>query len=114
MPDPRWEALADILINHSTRLEKGQVLLIEVASIFDDSILPRAPGAEGCQEGGLSACRDQGHAHHSGEPHQTRLGRADARLGRLLSSIEWNQVHAYIGLRGARNINEMSDVQGKR
>ena len=26
MPDPRWEALADILINHSIKLKAGELL----------------------------------------------------------------------------------------
>ena len=40
MPDPRWETLADILINHSTRLAARETLLIECFDLEDDS-LPR-------------------------------------------------------------------------
>ena len=40
MPDPRWDALAEILINHSTRVAAGETLLIECFDL-DDSTLPR-------------------------------------------------------------------------
>ena len=40
MPDPRWETLAEILIDHSTRLAAGETLLIECFDL-DDSTLPR-------------------------------------------------------------------------
>ena len=40
MPDPRWDALADILINHSTRPAAGETILIECFDLDDDT-LPR-------------------------------------------------------------------------
>ena len=40
MPDPRWDSLAEILINHSTRVGRGDRLLIECFDL-DDSTLPR-------------------------------------------------------------------------
>ncbi len=40
MPDPRWDQLAEILINHSTRVAAGESLLIECFDL-DDSTLPR-------------------------------------------------------------------------
>src|SRR5262249_50934425 len=40
MPDPRWGALAEILISHSTRLAKGELIFIEGFDL-DDTTLPR-------------------------------------------------------------------------
>src|SRR6185312_13304032 len=40
MTDPRWDQLADILVNHSTRLAAGETLLVECFDL-DDSTLPR-------------------------------------------------------------------------
>ena len=40
MPDPRWDALAETLIQHSTRLAAGETLLIECFDL-EDSTLPR-------------------------------------------------------------------------
>ena len=35
MPDPRWDALAETLIQHSTRLAAGETLLIECFDLED-------------------------------------------------------------------------------
>ena len=40
MPDPRWDALAETLIQHSTRLGADETLLIECFDL-EDSTLPR-------------------------------------------------------------------------
>ena len=40
MPDPRWDRLAEILLNHSTKLQAGETVLIECFDLEDDT-LPR-------------------------------------------------------------------------
>src|SRR5262245_5464186 len=111
MPDPRWEALADILIGHSTRLSAGETLLIECFDL-DDATLPRLLVQKAAQRGAFPLV----------EIKDTRLIRdlvknASEGQMRLLGDCELHrmkQVQAYIGLRGARNINEMADVPGEK
>jgi len=111
MPDPRWETLADILVGHATRLKKGETLLIECFDL-DDTTLPRLLVQKAARRG----------AYPLVETKETRIIRemiknASEGQMKLFGEIElnrMNQVQAYIGLRGARNINEMSDIPGEK
>ena len=107
MPDPRWDELAEILIAHSTRLAAGETVLVECLDL-EDSTLPRLLVRKAARRG----------AHALVETKDTRITRELIRNGseaqmRLIGETElfrMSRVQAYIGLRGARNINEMSDV----
>lgn len=111
MPDPRWDALADILINHSTRLQPGETLLIECFDL-DDTTLPRQLVRKAARKGAspLVDIKDN------------RLVRELVRNASESQMRAWGEserfrmerVNAYIGLRGARNVNEMSDVSGEK
>src|SRR4051812_48338144 len=111
MPDPRWDALADILINHSTRVSAGESLLIECFDL-DDTTLPRLLVQKAARRGAFPLV----------ETRDTRLLRdlirnASERQMKLLGECElyrMERVDAYIALRGARNINEMADVPGEK
>jgi aminopeptidase len=111
MPDPRWDALAEILIGHSTRLASGETLLIECFDL-DDTTLPRLLIQKAARRG----------AHALIETKDTRILRElikNASEGQMRSFGEYElyrmeRVNAYIALRGARNINEMSDVPGEK
>jgi aminopeptidase len=107
MPDPRWETLAEILIGHSTHLERGETVLIECFDL-DDTTLPRLLVQKAARRG----------AHPLVETKDTRILRELIRNAsedqmRTMGECElrrMQQVQAYIALRGARNINEMADV----
>ena len=107
MPDPRWDALAEILIVHSTRLVAGESLLIECFDL-EDGTLPRLLVQKAARRGAFPLV----------ETKDTRITRdlirnASETQMRLIGDCElhrMSQVQAYIGLRGARNINEMADV----
>jgi aminopeptidase len=111
MPDPRWETLAEILINHSTRLEKGERLLIECFDL-DDGTLPRLLVQKAARKGALPLV----------EIKETRLVRELIRNASEEQMRAWGEcelyrmerMNAYIALRGARNINEMADVPGEK
>ena len=106
MHDPRLTRLAELLVNHSTQLTKGDHVLVEA---FD---CPPAMVVEL-----VRAARRAG-AH----PHVTlrnmRIMRAldeDAGDGQLevwadCDLHRMKQMDAYIGLRGAWNVSELSDV----
>ncbi|MGE3821098.1 MAG: aminopeptidase, partial [Isosphaeraceae bacterium] len=97
--------------NHSTRLAKGETLLIECFDL-EDSALPRLLVQKAARKGAypLVEIRDtrvlrelvrngsEGQMKAFGETDLFRMERADA----------------YIALRGARNINEMADVPGEK
>ena len=72
MTDPRWEALADILILHSTRVEAGETLLIECFDL-DDTTLPRLLVQKAAAPRGAAAGRAQGYPHPP-RADQERLG----------------------------------------
>ncbi len=107
MPDPRWETLADILINHSTRLKNGDTLLIECFDLDDDT-LPRLLVRKAARKGASALVETKSNRIlrelilHGSESQMKTWG--EAELYRM------ERVQAYIGLRGARNINEMADI----
>jgi len=111
MSDPRWDQLAEILVNHSTRLSAGEALLVECFDL-DDSTLPRLLVQKAARKG----------AYPLVETKDTRILRDLIKNGseeqmRLLGGYEryrMERVQAYIALRGARNINEMADVPGEK
>ncbi|MDB5351702.1 MAG: leucyl aminopeptidase [Planctomycetota bacterium] len=111
MPDPRWDALADILLNHSTRLASGETLLIECFDLEDDT-LPRLLVRKASRKG----------AHALIETKNTRMIREQVRHATEPQMTLWGQteltrmkgVQAYIALRGAKNISEMSDVPNEK
>ena len=105
--DPRWESLAEILLGHSVKLAEGETVLIECFDLEDLSLhrlLVR--GAAQRRARALIDINDQ------------RLIREQVRYGSQESMTLWGdcerfrmeRVQAYIALRGARNISEMSDV----
>ncbi len=99
MPDPRWEQLAEILINHSTRLEAGETLLVECFDL-DDGTLPRLLVQKAARKG----------AYPLVETKDTRILReliknaseAQMKLYGECERFRMERVHAYIALRGAR------------
>ena len=88
MPDPRWETLAEILIHHSTRLSRGETLLIECFDLEDDT-LPRLLVQKAARKGRTSARRDQGHAHRP-RAGQERLRGADEGDRASTSCTGWS------------------------
>jgi aminopeptidase len=111
MPDPRWDELAEILIHHSTRLAASETLLIECFDLEDDT-LARLLVRKAARLG----------AYPLVETKDTRMIRelvrhASERQMKALGAYELQRmegVQAYIGLRGARNINEMADVPAEK
>lgn len=97
MADPRWDALAEILINHSTRVGPGETLLIECFDL-DDSTLPRLLVQKAARKGAFPLV----------ETKDTRILRELIKNGsegqmKRFSEFElyrMQRVDAYIALRG--------------
>jgi aminopeptidase len=111
MADPRWDELAETLINHSTRLKAGERLLVECFDL-DDSTLPRLLVQKAARRGAVALV----------ETRDTRILRELVRTAtevqmKLIGECDlyrMERMSAYVALRGARNINEMADVPSDR
>ena len=112
MPDPRWDALAEILIDHSTRLGRGRDAPDRVLRPRRQHAAPPAR-AEGRAQGGAarwSRPRTPGSsASWSGTARRRRCG-----PGASSSCTGWSGCRPTSRLRGARNINEMADVPAEK
>jgi len=109
MKDPRMNKLANILINYSTRLKKGENVLIEGYDIPDEMIIELIKEAKKVGGNPLVSIKrnrvmrelikdtDQKHMALAAEPEKQRM----------------KKMHAYIGIRGSNNISELSDVDSK-
>lgn len=106
MKDPRLKKLSEILIHHSTKLAKGEKVLIEAIDVPAE--LPSALIREAYMAG----------AHPFLTIKQNRLLRdlykiKDQEVMKFTGELEhlrMKEMDAYIGIRGAKNITELSDV----
>lgn len=108
MPDTRVNKLAELLINHSTRLKKGEHILIEAFDIPEDAVIAI-----------IKAARKVG-----GHPHvairNNRVMRAmivDAEDDNLaawgdIDLYRMKKMDAYLGVRGSQNVSELGDIPG--
>lgn len=110
MRDPRFERLADILINHSTKLQRGESILIDA---FDAPAEMTSAILRAAQKVGANPMINI---------HQAQVARAlmhgateeSMRLNADVALYQMKQVQAYIGLRGGHNSAELSDVPGDK
>lgn len=111
MPDPRWETLADILLNHSIRLKSGETILIECFDLEDDA-LPRLLLKKAALRGACPLVETKNNRivrdliRHASVPQMKAIGAYEL--------LRMESAQAYLGLRGARNINELADVPSDR
>ncbi|MCX7869531.1 MAG: aminopeptidase, partial [Terrimicrobiaceae bacterium] len=110
MKDPRHDSLARVLVRHSTRLRKGDHVLIE---LFD------APEAIGVAI--IRAVREVGaipflQIHRSVLSREMQRGIETRQLEvtRRIELARMKLMQAYIAVRGSHNISEMSDVPEDR
>jgi aminopeptidase len=108
MTDPRLARLAEVLTSHSTRLQKGERVLIEAFDVPDAFVNEL-----------IAAAVDRGAIPIVETKHNKVLRQMYRKYGeeafRLLGEIEkyrMERMDAYIGVRGNDNICEMSDVPG--
>ena len=110
MTDPRYKKLAKLLVEYSTRLKKGDRVLLDMIDVPDDfSVeLMRAARAVG--------------ATPVIEVRHTRINRemlretndAHASLVRDLELFRLRKVQAYIAIRGSANASENADVASEQ
>ena len=110
MRDPRGAALAQIIVRHSTQLQPGEAVLIEAFDAVDGLVLDLVDSVHAAGAHPLVFLR-------SNAVIRGQLGRASEAQLKLQGAIErfqMEQVQAYVGLRGATNVSELSDVPGDR
>ena len=107
--DKRWDALASILVNYSIGVKPGERLLITMMEVETEP-LARACYREAVKAGGYPFIE-----------YQSAYLEKDLMLNGSMEQVEWvNEMclngmewaDCYIGLRGARNPYEWSDIPG--
>ncbi len=111
MRDERIEKLATILIDHSTKLKPGERVLIECFDLPDPQLataLVRIASERGATP--IVVTKDNRVLRalwlHATEDMVKTIGAIEKEL--------MERVHAYIGIRGAQNVSEFSDVPPER
>ncbi|MBI2302633.1 MAG: aminopeptidase [Armatimonadetes bacterium] len=110
MSDPRVVRLAEVLIHHSLKLKPGESVLVE-ATDAPEEVLATLAG-EICRADALPIV-----ATRSQTVQRELLLNATEELMRLTGELErqrMEQVDAYLGLRAAHNVAELSDVPQER
>jgi aminopeptidase len=110
MTDPRYLKLARLLVTYSTKIQRGDVALLDMIDVPDEFAiaLMRAVRAAG----GMPLIETR----HTRITREVLLGTREAQ-GALLRDIElyrMKKVQAYIAIRGSANANETSDVPGDK
>ncbi|MDQ0417704.1 aminopeptidase [Croceifilum oryzae] len=106
MRDQRITKLADILVNHSCRVKKGDNVLIDIFG--DDRNLVREIIGKVYEAGGFPHIQLNDHTvtravlMGTSKDHMTQVTELQKSIMRKMD--------CYIGIRGANNINELSDV----
>lgn len=106
MQDPRLEKLADVLIRHSTKLQAGETVLIQGYDMPEDMIIAlirKVREVGGIPLVSMKNNRIQRELIHTGDV-------ATMQQAGDYEAFRMKRVQAYIGLRGSRNISELSDV----
>ena len=106
MTDPRYTKLAELLVNYSTELKKGDRILLEMIDVPDEFAIQLMRVVR--KAGGIPLI----------EARHTRLTRelmreTSQQHADLVHDVEifrMKKVQAYIGVRGADNASETSDV----
>ena len=106
MHDPRLDKLADVLTNHSTKIQQGEFVLIEGIDIPQEMVIALIRSVRNA--GGIPLVE----LKQNRVQREIILGGDDAGI-KLMGEYEtyrMKKVQAYIGIRGSHNITEMSDV----
>ena len=110
MTDPRFAKLAKLLIEYSTRLRRGERVLIEVIDVPDEFAVELMRAARRAGATPLIEVR------HSRVTREIVRG-TDPKHAALVRGIElarMKKVQAYIAIRGAGNASENADVPSDR
>jgi aminopeptidase len=106
MQDPRCDRLARLLVTHSTRLRKGDKVLIDSFDIPEPMTIALIRAVRG------AGAQPFVQTHHAQIAREMALGAREEQLdvASRLALAQMKKMDAYIALRGGHNSTEMSDV----
>jgi aminopeptidase len=110
MRDPRNARLAEVIVRHSTQLQPGESVMIEAFDVADGLVLDLVDAVHRAEAIPVVVLR-------SSAVQRRLLGggtEAQFEAQAALELFQMQQVQAYVGLRGAHNTSEMSDVPEDR
>jgi aminopeptidase len=110
MTDPRYRKLADLLVNYSTKLKKGDRILIEVIDVPDEFSVELIRAV---RRAGATPFIEAKHTRISREM-LMNVTEKQATDIRDLEMFRMKKMQAYIAIRGADNASENSDVPSDR
>lgn len=106
MKDPRYDKLADVLLNHSTKLQPGEKILIEAIDVPDEIVTTIIQHVE--KAGGLAFATVK---RNTILRELYRSGTEDSmKMAGEFEASRMDKMDAYIALRGSFNVAELSDV----
>jgi len=106
MQDPRFEKLAAVLVNHSTRLQADEKLLIEAIDIPDEMVLALVREIKKAKAHPFVTIK---HNRILRELYSTASPENMKLIGEL-ESARMKEMDAYVAFRGSDNFAELSDV----
>jgi aminopeptidase len=106
MPDPRYTKLADLLINYSTRLKRGEHILIEAFDIPQRMVIELVKSARKAGGHPHVAIRDQRVMRALVED----AGEDNLKAWAAYDLARMEKMQCYLGLRGSENVSEMAGV----
>jgi len=106
MQDPRFDKLAKLLVEYSTRLKRNENLLIEAFEVPDEMTIALVRAAR--KAGAVPFVQVQ----HNRVSRELAMEASDGQLTFAASHelARMKKMQAYIALRGSNNITELSDV----
>ena len=106
MTDPRYTKLADLLINYSTALKKGENILLDMIDVPDEFTVELMRAA---RKAGATPIVEVRHTRVSREVMRGSEEK-HAALVRDIEMFRMKKMQAYIAIRGSANASETSDV----
>src|SRR5688572_17959187 len=105
MHDPRFDKLAHGLVNFSTKLAKGEKVLIDAFDIPDEMTVALIRAARAA--GAIPLVQTQ----HARITREIALGADEEQLDLMNENqlARMKKMHAYIAVRGGDNMTELSD-----
>lgn len=110
MLHPQYEKLANVILDHSTKLQKGENILIEAIDIPEEMVVALVRGAS--ERGGLPFVTLK-QSRVLRELYRTASDESMKLIGEL-EADRMGKMDAYVALRGNHNIAELADVPDEK
>jgi aminopeptidase len=110
MSDPRYDDLAKVLVSHSTKLKKGERVLIDVAETPEEFVIALIRAVRAVKAEPFVTI-------HSGRVNRELAMGITGTQAETMAEIDLarlKKMQAYIAVRGSNNLAEMADVPQER